>query len=241
MRAEPYARHNCKQCKKTGGQSWGKYSFHRLGVAQISCPQCSFLFTTFSNSTPESKQKPNESWCPCCSPSCYLGFYKSTQDLKHLPLLRNILLLTHSFLETGLHVAQAGLDQGMQLKMALFLVHFHVCVVHVMYMHVCITWGCTCMSVCIRAHPGGPGWSCGSSSVTFHLDSLKQSLNQIPNSAIFYINSLASRLALHSQPPPSKDEITDRPPSLPGIYEDSGTLNSAPEFAWHGLVTETLL
>lgn len=77
---------------------------------------------------------------PGCSPSCYLEFYTTTQDLKHLPLLRSILSLIHSFLETGLHVAQAGLDQGMQLKMALFLVHFHVLVLS-MYVYACLHYG----------------------------------------------------------------------------------------------------
>ena len=53
---------NCKQCKKTGGQSWGEDSFHCLGLAQILCPQSLFLFNTFSNSILKSKQKPNGSW-----------------------------------------------------------------------------------------------------------------------------------------------------------------------------------
>lgn len=77
------------------------------------------------------------------------------------------------------------------------------------------------MGMHICAHPwGGPGRSWESSSITFHLASLKQSLSQIQNSSIFSISSLASQLALHGQPPPSKAEIADRPPSLPGIYED---------------------
>lgn len=115
-----------------------------------------------------SKEKQNGSWCPCCSPSCYLGVLN--QDVKYLPLLRSIVM--NSFLETELYVAQAGLDQGMGLKMALFLVYFHVCVVYV-----CIFMFALC--------EGTHAWGCTYVHI-IHVEAQVEVGNPLPSHSLFY-------------------------------------------------------